>query len=166
MVDLDGIDLSILDELQRDASRSVEQIARAVGLSQNPCWRRIKRLEHEGVITRRVAIVDPAKLDVGVTVFVSVRTNQHNDEWLEGFTRGVNDIPEIVEFYRMSGEVDYLLKILVRDIAEYDRVYKRLIRVAELYDVSSSFSMEQLKHSTAIPLPSEEELASRKRQRS
>lgn len=166
MVDFDFIDLRILDALQRDASQSIEQIAQAVGLSQNPCWRRIKRLESEGVIARRVAIVDPAKLGVGVTVFVSVRTNQHNDEWLEGFTRGVNDIPEIVEFYRMSGEVDYLLKILVRDIAEYDRVYKRLIRVAELYDVSSSFSMEQLKHSTAIPLPSEEELASRKRQRS
>jgi Lrp/AsnC family transcriptional regulator len=108
------------------ASRSVEQIARAVGLSQTPCWRRIKRLEHEGVIARRVAIVDPAKLDVGVTVFVSVRTNQHNDEWLEQFTRGVQDIPEIVEIYRMSGDVDYLLKILVRDIAEYDRIYKKL----------------------------------------
>ena len=166
MVDFDFIDLRILDALQRDASQSVEQIAQAVGLSQHPGGRRITRLESAGVIARRVAIVDPAKLGVGVTVFVSGRTNQHNDEWLEGFTRGVNDIPEIVEFYRMSGEVDYLLKILVRDIAEYDRVYKRLIRVAELYDVSSSFSMEQLKHSTAIPLPSEEELVSRKRQRS
>ena len=155
-MNLDSIDLRILGELQRDASRSVEQIARAVGLSQTPCWRRIKRLEHEGVITRRVAIVDPAKLDVGVTVFVSVRTNQHNDEWLEQFTRGVQDIPEIVEIYRMSGNVDYLLKILVRDIAEYDRIYKKLIRVTDLYDVSSSFSMEQLKYTTEIPLPSVE----------
>ncbi len=166
MVDLDGIDLSILDELQRDASRSVEQIARAVGLSQNPCWRRIKRLEHEGVIARRVAIVDPAKLDVCVTVFVSVRTNQHNDEWLEQFTRGVRDIPEVVEIYRMSGDVDYLLKILVRDIAEYDRIYKKLIRVADLYDVSSSFSMEQLKYTTQIPLPSSGNLSIRKSRRS
>jgi len=153
LVDFDFLDLRILDELQRDASRPVEQIARAVGLSQNPCWRRIKRLESEGVIARRVAIVDPAKLDVGVTVFVSVRTNQHNDAWLEQFTRGVRDIPEVVEIYRMSGDIDYLLKILVRDIAEYDRIYKKLIRVADLYDVSSSFAMEQLKYTTEIPLP-------------
>jgi len=152
-VDFDSADLRILRELQQDASRSVEQIAQAVGLSQNPCWRRIKRLESEGVIARRVAIVDPAKLDVGITVFVSVRTNQHNDAWLEQFTRGVQDIPEIVEIYRMSGDVDYLLKILVRDIAEYDRIYKQLIRVTELYDVSSSFAMEQLKYTTEIPLP-------------
>ena len=165
-MNLDSIDLRILGELQRDASRSVEQIARAVGLSQTPCWRRIKRLEHEGVITRRVAIVDPAKLDVGVTVFVSVRTNQHNDEWLEQFTRGVQDIPEIVEIYRMSGDVDYLLKILVRDIAEYDRIYKKLIRVADLYDVSSSFAMEQLKYTTEIPLPSGEDPPAPKRRRS
>ena len=152
-MDFDSADLRILRELQQDASRSVEQIAQAVGLSQNPCWRRIKRLESEGVIARRVAIVDPAKLDVGITVFVSVRTNQHNDAWLEQFTRGVQDIPEIVEIYRMSGDVDYLLKILVRDIAEYDRIYKQLIRVTELYDVSSSFAMEQLKYTTEIPLP-------------
>ena len=131
-MNFDSADLRILRELQQDASRSVEQIAQAVGLSQNPCWRRIKRLESEGVIARRVAIVDPAKLDVGITVFVSVRTNQHNDAWLEQFTRGVQDIPEIVEIYRMSGDVDYLLKILVRDIAEYDRIYKQLIRVTEL----------------------------------
>ena len=152
-MNFDSADLRILRELQQDASRSVEQIAQAVGLSQNPCWRRIKRLESEGVIARRVAIVDPAKLDVGITVFVSVRTNQHNDAWLEQFTRGVQDIPEIVEIYRMSGDVDYLLKILVRDIAEYDRIYKQLIRVTELYDVSSSFAMEQLKYTTEIPLP-------------
>ena len=163
---LDSIDLRILDELQRDASRSVEQIAQAVGLSQNPCWRRIKRLEHEGVIARRVAIVNPAKLDIDVTVFVSVRTNQHNDEWLEQFTRGVQDIPQIVEIYRMSGDVDYLLKILVRDIAEYDRIYKKLIRVADLYDVSSSFAMEQLKYTTEIPLPSGEDPPAPKRRRS
>lgn len=165
-MNLDPLDLRILNELQRDASRPVEQIARAVGLSQNPCWRRIKRLEHEGVIARRVAIVDPAKLDVGVTVFVSVRTNQHSDAWLEQFTRGVQDIPEIVEIYRMSGDVDYLLKILVRDIAEYDRIYKQLIRVAELYDVSSSFAMEQLKYTTEIPLPLDENLGVRKSRRS
>ena len=165
-MNFDSADLRILRELQQDASRSVEQIAQAVGLSQNPCWRRIKRLESEGVIARRVAIVDPAKLDVGITVFVSVRTNQHNDAWLEQFTRGVQDIPEIVEIYRMSGDVDYLLKILVRDIAEYDRIYKKLIRVAELYDVSSSFAMEQLKYTTEIPLPLGEDPPAPKRRRS
>ena len=164
-MNFDSADLRILRELQQDASRSVEQIAQAVGLSQNPCWRRIKRLESEGVIARRVAIVDPAKLDVGITVFVSVRTNQHNDAWLEQFTRGVQDIPEIVEIYRMSGDVDYLLKILVRDIAEYDRIYKKLIRVAELYDVSSSFAMEQLKYTTEIPLPLGEDPGTGKRRR-
>ena len=164
-MNFDSADLRILRELQQDASRSVEQIAQAVGLSQNPCWRRIKRLESEGVIARRVAIVDPAKLDVGITVFVSVRTNQHNDAWLEQFTRGVQDIPEIVEIYRMSGDVDYLLKILVRDIAEYDRIYKQLIRVAELYDVSSSFAMEQLKYTTEIPLPLGEDPGTGKRRR-
>ena len=164
-MNFDSADLRILRELQQDASRSVEQIAQAVGLSQNPCWRRIKRLESEGVIARRVAIVDPAKLDVGITVFVSVRTNQHNDAWLEQFTRGVQDIPEIVEIYRMSGDVDYLLKILVRDIAEYDRIYKQLIRVTELYDVSSSFAMEQLKYTTEIPLPLGEDPGPGKRRR-
>lgn len=164
-MNFDSADLRILRELQQDASRSVEQIAQAVGLSQNPCWRRIKRLESEGVIARRVAIVDPAKLDVGITVFVSVRTNQHNDAWLEQFTRGVQDIPEIVEIYRMSGDVDYLLKILVRDIAEYDRIYKQLIRVTELYDVSSSFAMEQLKYTTEIPLPLGEDPGTGKRRR-
>jgi Lrp/AsnC family transcriptional regulator len=155
LVEIDSIDRRILEELQRDASRSIEQIARAVGLSQNPCWRRIKRLESEGVIERRVALVDPARLGMGVTVFVSVRTSHHNDEWLSRFAEGVRAIPEVVEFYRMSGDVDYLLKILVRDIADYDRIYKRLIRVADLDDVSSSFAMERIKSTTVVPLPPE-----------
>lgn len=127
MKDFDSIDRAILAELQRDASRPIQEIARAVGLSQNPCWRRIKRLEASGVIERRVAILDPEKLGVGTTVFVSVRTSQHNDAWLRRFASGVMKIPEVVELYRMSGEIDYLLKVLVADIAEYDRIYKRLI---------------------------------------
>ena len=151
-MNLAPLDLRILNELQRDASRPVEQIARAVGLSQNPCWRRIKRLEAAGFITGRVALLDPDKLGVGITVFVSIRTNQHNDAWLERFARGVMEIPEVVELYRMSGEVDYLLKVLVSDIAEYDRIYKKLIEVAELFDVSSSFAMERIKYTTAVPL--------------
>jgi Lrp/AsnC family transcriptional regulator len=152
MEDIDSIDRAILAELQRDASRSIQEIARAVGLSQNPCWRRIKRLEASGVIERRVAILDPVKLGVGTTVFVSVRTSQHNEAWLERFASGVMEIPEVVELYRMSGEIDYLLKVLVADIAEYDRIYKELIQVAELNDVSSSFAMERIKCTTAVPL--------------
>ena len=155
MAELDSIDARILAALQRDASQSIEQIAQTVGLSQNPCWRRIKRLEAEGVIERRVALVDPATVGVGVTVFVFVRTSQHNDAWLRKFARGVSAIPEVVEFYRMSGDVDYLLKILVADIADYDRIYKQIIRVADLQDVSSSFAMERIKYTTEVPLPLE-----------
>ena len=152
MSTLDSIDLAILRELQRDASRSIEQVAAEVGLTQNPCWRRIKRLEADGVIERRVALVDPAALGLGLTVFVSVRTNQHTDAWLERFAAGVRDIPEVVELYRMSGEIDYLMKVVARDVADYDRIYKRLIQVAELYDVSSSFAMERIKSTTELPL--------------
>ena len=152
MVEVDSIDVRILEELQRDASRSIEQIAGVVGLTQNPCWRRIKRLEAEGVIRGRVALVDAARLGLGLTVFVSIRTSQHSDDWLERFASGVRAIPEVVELYRMSGEIDYLLKIVARDVADYDRIYKRLIRVADLHDVSSSFAMERIKSTTAIPL--------------
>ena len=153
MEDFDEIDLSILRELQQDAARSVQEIADAVGLSQNPCWRRIKRLEGAGVIEKRVALLDPAKLGLGLTVFVAIRTNQHNDAWLERFAEAVSRIPEIVEVHRMSGDIDYLLKVLVRDIGEYDRIYRKLIGSVELSDVSSSFSMEPIKSTTALPLP-------------
>ena len=154
MVKIDSIDRRILEELQHDSARPIEQIASKVGLSQNPCWRRIKRLEAVGVIQRRVAIVDAVRLGVGLTVFVSIRTNQHNESWLERFAKGVRAIPEVVELYRMSGDTDYLLKVLARDVADYDRIYKRLIRVAELHDVSSSFAMEQIKYTTEVPLGS------------
>ena len=152
MEEFDSIDRAILAELQADASRSTQEIASVVGLSQNPCWRRIKRLEAAGVIRGRVALLDPDSLGVGITVFVSIRTNQHNEAWLESFASGVMEIPEVVELYRMSGEIDYLLKVLVSDIAEYDRIYKELIDVVELFDVSSSFAMERIKYTTAIPL--------------
>ena len=150
---IDSVDVDILRELQSDASRSVQEIADVVGLSQNPCWRRIKRLESEGVIQRRVAILDPVRLGRRLTVFVSIRTNRHNDEWLERFAEGVARIPEIVEIHRMSGDVDYLLKVIVADIAEYDRIYKLLISAVDLSDVSSSFAMETIKSTTGIPLP-------------
>jgi Lrp/AsnC family transcriptional regulator len=149
---LDRIDQKILALLQTDATLSVADIAGRVGLSPTPCWRRIQNLEAAGVIKARVALLDPEKLDVGVTVFVSVRTSQHNAAWLERFAKAVMEIPEVVEFYRMSGEVDYLLRIVVPSIAGYDAVYKRLIRAADLTDVSSSFAMEQIKSTTALPL--------------
>jgi len=153
MEEIDSIDRAILRELQADASRSVQEIAEGVGLSQTPCWRRIKRLEASGVIERRVALLCPEKLGFGLTVFVSVRTNRHDDDWLERFATAVRRIPEIVEIHRMSGDVDYLLKVMVRDIAEYDRIYKKLISAIDLSDVSSSFSMESIKRTTELPLP-------------
>lgn len=152
MAKLDAIDLKILALLQEDASRAIQAVADDVGLSQNACWRRIKIMEDAGVITGRVAVIDPDVLGLGVTAFVMIRTSEHNEKWLETFAKGVAKIPEVVEFYRMSGEVDYLLKVLVRDIKDYDRVYKKLIAIAPLSDVSSTFAMERLKSTTALPL--------------
>ncbi len=149
---MDQIDRKILAALQEDAGRPVADIAADVGLSQSPCWRRIQKLEADGVIQRRVALLDPAQLNVGVTVFVAVRTAHHDLEWLETFAHAVWDIPEIVEFYRMSGEVDYMLRVVVPDIAGFDAVYKKLIARVPLTDVTSSFAMEQIKFTTALPL--------------
>jgi Lrp/AsnC family transcriptional regulator len=149
---MDAVDLSILDLLQRDARLTVNEIAERIHLSPTPVWRRIQKLEEDGVIARRVALLDPAKLGVGVTVFVAVRTSQHNAAWLERFARAVNALPEVVEVYRMSGDVDYLLRIVVPDIAGYDAVYQKLIRSIDLSDVSSSFAMERLKSTTELPL--------------
>lgn len=151
-MDLDRIDRRILQALQADASVAIAQIGEKVGLSHNACWRRIKRLEEAGIIRKRVALLDPHKLGHGVTVFVTVRTSHHTEEWLEKFARGVAALPEVMEFYRISGDVDYLLKVLVADIAEYDRFYKKLIAIAPLYDVSSNFAMEQVKYTTEIPV--------------
>jgi Lrp/AsnC family transcriptional regulator len=151
---LDNFDVHILSVLQEDASVSIAEVAERVHLSQNACWRRIKRLEEDGYIRRRVALLDPLKLGAGVTVFVSVRAAEHSEEWLDAFAAAVRCIPEVVEFYRMSGDTDYLLKLQVADIAAYDHVYKRLIKSVRLVDVSSAFAMEELKHTTAIPLPS------------
>ena len=149
---MDGVDRKILELLQLDAELPIATIAERVHLSVTPCWRRIQKLRDAGVIRKQVALCDPAKLNVGVTVFVSVRTNQHTQAWLEKFAKGVKEIPEVVELYRMSGDVDYLLRVVVPDIAGYDSVYKKLIKAADLYDVSSSFAMEQMKYTTALPL--------------
>ena len=149
---MDRIDKKILDCLQTDATLPVGDIAERVGLSATPCWRRIRNLEKAGIIQRRVALLDPEKLNLGITVFVALKTSQHNYEWLENFADAVSGIDEVVEFYRMSGDTDYLLRIVVPDIAGYDAVYKRLIQAADLSDVSSSFAMERIKYTTALPL--------------
>jgi Lrp/AsnC family transcriptional regulator len=153
MLPLDALDTAILNLLQADASRSIADIAERVHLSQNACWRRIKRLEDEGVILKRVALLDAEKLGAGMTVFVTVRAAEHTEKWLENFAAAVRRMPEVVEFYRIAGEVDYLLKLQVADIAAYDRAYKTLIRSAKLADVSASFAMETMKCTTAVPLP-------------
>lgn len=149
---MDAFDRKILKILQEDATLPVAQIAERVGLSTTPCWRRIQNLEKAGVIRGRVALVDADKLNVGTTVFARVKTNRHNYEWLESFAKAVAEIEEVVEFYRMSGDIDYLLRIVVPDIASYDAVYKRLIKAADLSDVSSSFAMERIKYTTALPV--------------
>jgi len=149
----DPTDLRILDILQNDSSLPIAEIADRVHLSQNACWRRIKQLEEQGIISKRVALLDPVKLGVGTTVFVTVKAGEHTEKWLENFAAAVRKIPEVVEFYRLTGEIDYLLKLQVADIADYDRIYKLLIRSAKLIDVSSAFAMEELKKTTAIPLP-------------
>ena len=149
---LDRIDRRILDILQNDATRSVADIGETVGLSATPCWKRIKRLERSGIIQKRVAILDRERLSLGVTVIVAIKTAQHSEDWLKLFSEGVSLIPEVVEFYRMSGDIDYILKIVARDIADYDRIYRKLTKVADLHDVSSSFAMQEIKSTTALPL--------------
>ncbi len=149
---MDVIDRKILSCLQEDATLPIAEVADRVGLSATPCWRRIQALERDGVIERRVALLNPDKLNVGVTVFASVRTDEHNVAWLKKFAKAVTGIPEIVEVYRMSGEVDYLLRIVVPDIAGYDAIYKRLIASINLSDVSSSFAMERIKATTVLPV--------------
>jgi len=148
---LDAIDRKIIDILQADATVAVATIAEQVGLSAAPCWRRIKRLEDDGVIKRRVALIDRRKANVPMTLFVSVRTTRHAVQWLEDFRRVITDIPEIVEAWRLTGEVDYLLRIVVPDVDAYDAVYKRLINRLEFADISSAIAMEEMKYTTAIP---------------
>jgi len=149
---MDATDRQILALLQEDATMPLAEIARKVGLSSTPCWRRIQKLEETKVIRKRVALLDGEKINAGVNIFISIRTRQHNAEWLKKFADIVNGMPEVVEFYRMSGEIDYLLRVAVPDIAAYDAFYKRLIADIDLDDVSSSFAMEQIKYTTALPL--------------
>ncbi len=149
---LDAVDVRILSILQQDCTVSVADIGKAVGLSTTPCWRRIQKLEQEGVIQSRVALLDAKKVSVGVTVFVAITTSEHSLQWLERFHAVLREFPEVVEAYRMSGQVDYLLRVTVPNIESYDRFYKALIERMPLSDVSSSFAMEQIKYTTALPL--------------
>lgn len=149
---MDRTDRKILRLLQEDCGMAVADLARRVGLSTTPCWRRIQRLEEDGVIKKRVALLDRQAVNVSVTVFVAIRIGSHGAEWLKRFSEITESQPEIVEFYRMSGDMDYLLRVVVPDIAAYDRFYRRLIEKIEIRDVSSSFAMEQIKYSTELPL--------------
>ncbi|MTJ83232.1 MAG: Lrp/AsnC family transcriptional regulator [Telmatospirillum sp.] len=149
---LDALDKKILSLLQTDASRSMVEIAEAVHLSHSPCWRRLQRLEEEGYIKRRVAILDREKLNCGLTAFIAIRTNQHSLDWFEAFHRLVADMPEVLDFHRLSGEIDYLIRVVVPDMKAYDQFYMRLISKIAINDVSSMFSMEEIKSSTELPL--------------
>ena len=149
---MDEIDRLLLEILQQDATLSLAQMAERVGLSPTPCWKRIQKLEVKGVIMRRVAIVDPVRVGVGLSVLVSVEAGEHSPEWLRRFSEGVGAMPEVMEVYRTAGEVDYVLRVAVADMAEYDTFYKRLIAIAPMKNVTSRFAMERIKHSTAYPL--------------
>ena len=152
MKNIDDTDRAILKILQADSTVSLETIAEQLNVSVNTCWRRVRRLEADGIIQARVAICDPEKLGLGQTVFVAIKTNDHSSAWLKKFAKTVTSIPEVIEFYRMAGDVDYLLKVAVRSVADYDRVYKALIAKIEVADVSATFAMECLKNTTELPV--------------
>ena len=149
---MDEIDRLLLEILQENATLSIAQMAERVGLSPTPCWKRIQKLEAAGVITRRVAVVDPDRVGVGLSVLVSVEAGEHTPEWLQRFSAGIAAMPEVMEVYRMAGDVDYILRVAVADMAEYDAFYKRLIAVAPMKNVTSRFAMERIKQTTAYPL--------------
>ena len=150
---MDAIDKKILATLQEDASLSVAEIGQRVGLSSTPCWKRIQKLEADGVIQKRVALVDQVKIGLGITVFVSVETGDHSQEWLARFADTVSAMPEVMEFYRMAGDVDYMLRVVVADMQSYDAFYKKLIAAAPLKNVTSRFAMEKIKSTTLLPIP-------------
>lgn len=149
---MDETDKKILKLLQEDSAQPVADIARKIGLSVTPCWRRIQKLEEAGIIRKRVALLDGPKIGLGMSVFVTIKTDQHNADWLADFAARISAFDEVVEFYRMSGEVDYMLRVVVPNMAAYDAFYKRLISEVSLIDVSSSFAMEEIKYTSALPL--------------
>lgn len=150
---MDTIDRRILTILQADSTISIAEISERVHLSPTPCWKRIQRLEKEGVITGRVALVAPERIGLGLTVFVSIETGDHSKDWLERFAKVVSAMPEVMDFYRMAGDVDYMLRVAVADMAAYDAFYKALIEAIPLKNVTSRFAMERVKSTTAYPIP-------------
>ncbi|MBE0401626.1 Lrp/AsnC family transcriptional regulator [Halomonas sp. FME1] len=149
---MDRFDLKILEQLQHDDSLSIAQLAEGIGLSVTPCWRRIQRLEKDGFIEKRIAVLNPEKLNLRLVVFVMIKTDKHNQAWLDTFQEAVQSFPEIMEVNRLAGEYDYLLKVITRDNQSFDAFYKRLISTVELSNVTSCFSMEQVKKTTELPL--------------
>lgn len=152
MTDLDLIDRKIVAELMRDATRPIAQIADKAGLSQTPCWKRIQKLEASGVLTGRVALADPTKLGFGLTVFVGIEAPDHSSDWREAFAKATSAIPEIMEVYRMAGEIDYLMRVAVPDMLAFDLLYKRLTDAVPIKNVTSHFAMERMKFTTAYPV--------------
>jgi Lrp/AsnC family transcriptional regulator len=150
---MDAIDRKIISVLQDNAALSVADIGQRVGLSSTPCWKRIQRLEADGVIVKRVALIDQDRVGLGISVFVSIETGDHSQDWLDRFAKTVTAMPEVMEFYRMAGDVDYMLRVVVPDIAGYDAFYKRLIATVPLKNVTSRFAMEKIKSTTALPIP-------------
>ena len=150
---IDAIDRKILRVLQQDASLSVAEIGERVGLSSTPCWKRIQKMESEGIITGKVALVDQNKIGLGISVFVSVESADHSESWLRTFAAAVSAMQEVMEFYRMAGDVDYMLRVVVADMPSYDIFYKKLIGAVALKNVTSRFAMEKIKSVTALPVP-------------
>ena len=149
---LDEIDRRLLAALQKDAAQSVDALAESVNLSRNACWRRVKRLEADGILTQRVALVDAKAVGLALSVYLMVKTNQHDPAWLKKFSAAIAEMPEIVGAHRMTGELDYVLRVRVADMPAYDRFYQRLIAKVSIADVSASFVMEDIKDTTALPL--------------
>lgn len=152
MVEIDQIDLNILTVLQRDATLSMDALADRVGLSRNACWRRMRQMEDSGVIRGRVVLLDPVRVGCGLQAFVMVRTSRHDAEWMQSFDRAVRLLPEITGAHRMTGDLDYVLRVRVADVPTYDVFYKKLISMVPLSDISASFVMEDIKDTTALPL--------------
>lgn len=150
---MDAIDRKILTIMQQDANIAIAELADQVGLSQTPCWKRLQKLEASGIILKRVALVSPEKIGLGLTVFVQIETGDHSGPWLENFAQALSKMPEVMELYRMAGDVDYMLRVVVADMAAYDAFYKRMITTVPLKNVTSRFAMERIKSTTALPVP-------------
>ncbi len=152
MEKIDTFDARILRLIQSDAALPLDEIGDKVGLSRNAVWRRIKAMEANGTITGRAALLDPAKLGLGLTVFMMIRTDRHAPDWLDRFAKVTRDMPEILGAYRMTGELDYLIRARVADVKDYDRLYQAIVGRIELADVSASFVMEEIKETTVLPV--------------